>query len=752
MLLTSALKSVDLCLENSDFVFTESQYKTSQLIQTFCEEATKFAPLCGMMLGRLAAPLVRFHSARIFSPLLGNTTSHVASWFLAMSTEGFCMTATPGVLQGNLTSSDLWRGTSHATVMMMVCEGISKRVPLGGGVLAACGQDLGVILVNYGFGETGITDKVNGGMVAQWAEARLVAIRMKVSAGVVGTVCVETSYVSAKYELKHNLEKSVLRSNGRKQAQKRFSNILPEKIATLLGLARGLTPENIQMEIPWESSTQKLINGPQEYYMGRQNRRSLDTEGKKSVSTEKTTPTKIPFDQIIAQLVSKPIPEEVSTEDILRIIHQQKMKTTFATGEARLRDYLLRIANSQAGVPYRSETIQAAKAALTGGRDITPFQLSANIKVEPTAAFIEHLDTLLSRNELRETLLNLVQISLSERKVALQDTHSTYMQQEAQNSPLDRTGYTKHINKAGTIFGRNFRVIEALQKMRNPNHLWNVLQMGSGIYLWEYFDSAYGLNEFARTELCEKDYRGNGLSYETTELALIGKVDLIEIDSDVIRAVQESLEKGMIIASQQPFQPQLPRITPVNTYERDPFSLQTYQHWFSYLVKFVNHPEIKGSILRSATPGEKGNLGGIAQPSKELASRIRILQGDVVVHPLLKKYDLIWLREIFHYLEEDLYWVTLIRAIHSLPIMSSNQMGGLLVTERFDLSPIYKNSPIEGRLGEFLTAAGMRIITEIESPLELASHTSTVIAERVNESEWLENQIIKFRKLGIQTV
>ena len=146
-LVSGVSKIVETCLDDSEFVLSESQLATSQLLRGFCEQVVEFAPLCGMFLGQIAAPIVRLHSARFLNPFLGKTASHIGSWVSAMTTEGFFMAATPRLIHEKNLGLDVWRGTVHGTATMMVCGGIA-RIPLGGGLLAACGQDLGLMLVN----------------------------------------------------------------------------------------------------------------------------------------------------------------------------------------------------------------------------------------------------------------------------------------------------------------------------------------------------------------------------------------------------------------------------------------------------------------------------------------------------------------------------------------------------------------------------------------------------------------------------
>ncbi len=201
-------KIVQTCLDGSDFVLTESQLATSQMLRSFCEQVVEFAPICGMVLGQMAAPIVRLQSARFFNPFLGKTASHIGSWVSGMVAEGFLMAATPKLIHEKNLGFDVWRGTVHGTATMMVCGGVA-RIPLGGGLLAACGQDLGLMLVNWGCGELTITEKVQGGFVAQCVEARVSSMRIACSAGIVRASCVEVSMMKAKYELNHQLESNL---------------------------------------------------------------------------------------------------------------------------------------------------------------------------------------------------------------------------------------------------------------------------------------------------------------------------------------------------------------------------------------------------------------------------------------------------------------------------------------------------------------------------------------------------------------
>src|SRR5689334_10557372 len=114
------------CIQ-SESPLTDTQLKTSRLLQEFCSEAIAWAPLCGMMLGRIANPLVRSRSSRLLSSVgFGKTFSHRASWLLALGAEGTVMAAAPGALMGQGLQPEIWRGSVHGTMTMMVCQAISR--------------------------------------------------------------------------------------------------------------------------------------------------------------------------------------------------------------------------------------------------------------------------------------------------------------------------------------------------------------------------------------------------------------------------------------------------------------------------------------------------------------------------------------------------------------------------------------------------------------------------------------------------
>lgn len=298
---------------------------------------------------------------------------------------------------------------------------------------------------------------------------------------------------------------------------------------------------------------------------------------------------------------------------------------------------------------------------------------------------------------------------------------------------------------ASTMFGRNFTAVEKLRKGLLPGRPLKILQCGAGMYNFELMERCVpGARELVRNSYFQAD----GASYETAELALLagdgGHVDLVEIDERVARAVAESILRGIIINRQQPFFLNMGRMTSED-FKRDPEGVRAlYKSWIGYLKSFVDRAHDRNlGVL------DKCDLVSFAL-RPELRGMVNVCTKDVVNTSIAETYDVVWAMSVISYLAAPLQIDLFLRLAACLPIGDGEgSLGGLMVTDRFDLAPFHEKEFYE-HLGELMTMAGMTIVDEFERPLERLGET-TVIARRTHQSPWLDAYMARMEQVHIVT-
>jgi len=308
--------------------------------------------------------------------------------------------------------------------------------------------------------------------------------------------------------------------------------------------------------------------------------------------------------------------------------------------------------------------------------------------------------------------------------------------------------YNAGLHMSTTSFGRNFSAIQKLRENRYlPERPLRILQGGAGLETWE----AIGLTIPRVPAIARSSgYEGRGVSYETGELAVMlanaGAVTLVDPDERIILAVDESLRLGMAIVGDQPFGTMGSKIT-----EDDFAGNRTppaYQAWIAYLQEFFAQTGNQYKLIHMDTPDGSITAGFAVAFEESVRKSVQAVCADIVTCELDETYDLAWLMNLFEYMSMPLWWTVLVRAISRLPIADGqNRYAGILVTNRFDRNPRMLGTPIRGRLGEFLTLAGMTLFENVISPLE--HHGDKIIAGRTHKSEWLDEKVEMLRGSGI---
>jgi hypothetical protein len=303
-----------------------------------------------------------------------------------------------------------------------------------------------------------------------------------------------------------------------------------------------------------------------------------------------------------------------------------------------------------------------------------------------------------------------------------------------------------------TFFGSHYDVIDRLRNVYDvTSDPQDILLVGAGLHRWR---TLYEAMPVLRPHDYDSRCDDGGISYAMAELALLGNVDVIDFDKNVVEGISRSLHEPVVINRFQLLQKGHHLRSSIEN--GDEHAVAWHQGWLDYVDSFIRRAaqEVEGIYAKTRdVPFPHMSDSEILHGHRlrlrdEIASRANVIHDDIRTHKLTKQYDLAWLTNVGYYIGEPLWWSVLVRAINSLPVAKANgARGGLLVVDTFGKKKSsWLHRQAKGRSGEFLTLTGMMLHERIYSPFY---QRDIIIAERTHASPWLDKKIVTLKEYDL---
>ncbi len=249
-------------LDSDEVVLTSSQLFTSQLVQSFCEQATSSSLLFGMVCGNLLGSITKSCVTRFFSPIFQKNGSLV----LGLSTlsgcfmEGTGIQFVPLLLKGEGIGEEGFRGWLHMGLTLTMMKGIGCA-QISNPLIQHLVQDFAMVQWDSFCGVIGFIENRPHSLTEAMLQAEVLSLQMSVSSKLVHCTFVEVRTMEAKLELQSKYSRSFFSSVS--AIKKTFFSSLPP-----LGMAPRLAMVGFESPGPgWMGETgRSIVPRPQPLY------------------------------------------------------------------------------------------------------------------------------------------------------------------------------------------------------------------------------------------------------------------------------------------------------------------------------------------------------------------------------------------------------------------------------------------------------------------------------------------------------
>ncbi len=200
------------CSFREEYSLNSSQLATSQMLQTFCSQATDIYSLCGMMGASLFASIARVKCSQALSLFIQNPQK--AYWIKGGSTLAACLAEATGIhfipkflKEGEILGGRVeegWGGWIHTSLTMILMKGTGSVLPPNL-ALQHLAQDALMVKLDEVCVNLHLIEGQRGNFIEKMANAEIMSCQMMVSGALTGFCFSEVKIYEAKQELQYHM-------------------------------------------------------------------------------------------------------------------------------------------------------------------------------------------------------------------------------------------------------------------------------------------------------------------------------------------------------------------------------------------------------------------------------------------------------------------------------------------------------------------------------------------------------------------
>lgn len=196
-------------LDSEEVELTSSQLFTSQLIQSFCEQATSSSLLSGMVCGNFLGSITKSYVTRFFSPIFQKNGSLVRglSTVSGCFMEGTGIQLVPLLLKGEGIGEEGFRGWIHMGLTMTMMKGIGCA-QISNPFVQHAVQDLAMVQFDRICGAVGFIQSPPTSFVEAMMQAEVISWQMSIGCKLLDNVAPSLRLLQAREELQVDLSSS----------------------------------------------------------------------------------------------------------------------------------------------------------------------------------------------------------------------------------------------------------------------------------------------------------------------------------------------------------------------------------------------------------------------------------------------------------------------------------------------------------------------------------------------------------------